>query len=119
MSDLAPFVAAAIRDKVVTELVEENNRLKRKVEQLEEQIAKKTSHTLMITAASRRSDDDDNHCVEGNDDDDSEHRPTTVVYAKAEIDDDGWEMAVDTVSRWMVDLTMEPGVSFHYSQVYE
>ncbi|CAB9526095.1 expressed unknown protein [Seminavis robusta] len=32
MSDLAPFVAAALKDKVVAELLEENRRLKRQVD---------------------------------------------------------------------------------------
>ena len=36
MSDLAPFVAAALRDKVVDDLLEENKRLKEKVEVLGE-----------------------------------------------------------------------------------
>lgn len=105
MSDLAPFVAAVLRDKVVTELVEENNRLKRKVEQLEETVEKNGSHTLEIGAILCEFDDAQ-QLVGVN----------PVVYAKAQIDEDGWEMGVDNISRWCVDLTTEPGVSCHYSR---
>lgn len=42
MSDLAPFVAAAIRDKVVTDLQEENKKLKEENKGLREEVSRLT-----------------------------------------------------------------------------
>ena len=92
MSDIAPFVAAAIRDKTVVDLMEENNKLKRKLEKITTE-----ANTIKIK--------------KGNGDDE-------VVYAKAEVDKDGWEME-DDVPRWQVDLAESSAeVKCHYSDLF-
>jgi len=47
MSDIAPFVAAALRDKVVRDLQEENKKLRETVEELEQQKKTGTKQALI------------------------------------------------------------------------
>lgn len=88
MSDLAPFVAATLRDKVVKDQQEEINRLKRKIDQIERE--KKLSRMVMVTGP------------EG-----------TPVYSSGDLYSDGEDTTEDVEdrARWEVALTPTPGVA--------
>ena len=82
MSDLAPLVAATLRDRVVKDQQEEINQLKRKVEQLEGTVQKKISRTVSVTGPGG-----------------------SPVYSSGDLNRDGYDMQLDNVPRWMVELT--------------
>jgi hypothetical protein len=80
MSDLAKFVAAAIRDKVVLDLQHENAILKKQLYQVQKQLAK--VHTVAITGPM-----------------------CSPIYAQGELDRNGKQVGrYDDCPRWFVDL---------------
>ena len=92
MSDLAPLVAAVLRDKTVADLLEENNQLKRKFAKITTEV-----NTVKIKTG---------------------HGEDEVVYAKGEVDKDGWEQEDGDCPRWMVDLSTT-GVQCHYTELLD
>ena len=100
MSDLAPLVNAAtgtIRDKAFSDLVEENKKLKKKVEKLE----KNASEVNIVKIKKGHGEDEE-------------------VYAKGQVDVDGLGVAVDKfLPIWVVGLhdVSEEGVKCHYTDL--
>ena len=82
MSDLAPLVSAAIRDKVVSDLQEERNNLKRKVEELTKSL--NSMQTIEISGKS----------TEGK----------KIVYSTGQVDRDGVQCSCTSVPHWQVYL---------------
>jgi hypothetical protein len=101
MSDLAPFVAAVLRDKVVVDLMLENGSLRREIDSLRQQLS--DSRAVTITATTRPSRGESilqrlsgalmRRRSSGGDDDTSDgsssSSSTVVVYQRAQLEDDG------------------------------